>query len=300
MKTTKYIIYKITNLLNNKIYIGQHKTTNINDGYMGSGKVIRFAIKKNGKDNFKKEILFVYDNIHEMNSKERELVNEIFINQSNTYNLKTGGNKLYIVSEETKKLMSLSALNMKPELRQKIIDNTPIMTDETKRKLSIAAKNQIHKTGYALSNETKKNMKESHLGYVMPNSQKENISKALTGRIVSNETCLNISKSLMGRKLSSETKLKISNSKKKYYTNLSENERKKLRESNITTDTQKKKISVSVKKIWENDEMRKKYSEAAKNRPKIKCPHCHRLIDKSTSTRWHFDNCKLMKGLNNE
>jgi len=41
-----YYLYEIKNLINNKIYVGVHKTNDLNDGYMGSGKVIRRAIKK--------------------------------------------------------------------------------------------------------------------------------------------------------------------------------------------------------------------------------------------------------------
>ena len=86
-----YTVYKITNLVNNRIYIGAHKTKNIDDGYMGSGKLIRRAINKHGLENFEKEILFIFDNPDEMFSKEAEIVDENFIEEENTYNLKAGG-----------------------------------------------------------------------------------------------------------------------------------------------------------------------------------------------------------------
>ena len=86
-----YTIYKITNKINNKIYIGKHKTTDLNDEYMGSGKLIRSAIEKYGVDNFKKDILFIFDNEEEMNNKESELVTPEFIREDTNYNICVGG-----------------------------------------------------------------------------------------------------------------------------------------------------------------------------------------------------------------
>jgi len=86
-----YIIYKITNQIDGKFYIGSHKTKDLNDSYMGSGRYLQAAQKKYGMENFVKEILHVFDNPEEMYSKEAELVNEDFLVTQNTYNLKIGG-----------------------------------------------------------------------------------------------------------------------------------------------------------------------------------------------------------------
>jgi group I intron endonuclease len=86
-----YYIYKITNLCNNKIYIGIHKALFLDDGYMGSGKLLKAAIKKYGKKNFRKEILKTFDNEEDMILKEQELVTAEFVLDESNYNIMPGG-----------------------------------------------------------------------------------------------------------------------------------------------------------------------------------------------------------------
>ena len=86
-----HTIYKITNVLNGKIYIGKHSTNDIEDGYMCSGKYIKMAISKYGVENFKKEILFTFDEEKEAYFVEKEIVNEEFIKRSDVYNAIIGG-----------------------------------------------------------------------------------------------------------------------------------------------------------------------------------------------------------------
>lgn len=50
-------VYITTNIINGKQYIGSHATNNINDGYIGSGRIFLKAVNKYGKQNFQREIL---------------------------------------------------------------------------------------------------------------------------------------------------------------------------------------------------------------------------------------------------
>jgi len=86
-----YTVYKTTNQINGKFYIGTHKTTNLDDDYFGSGTLLKRAMARYGVENFKKEILFIFDNPNEMFAKEAEFVTEDFLAEENTYNLKIGG-----------------------------------------------------------------------------------------------------------------------------------------------------------------------------------------------------------------
>ena len=124
-----YIIYEITNTINEKIYIGKHKTKNIQDKYFGSGKLLKKAIAKHGKEHFKKEILFVFKTEREMNEKEREIVNEEFCKRDNTYNICTGGSG------------GFSYINQNRSFYEALKDRKAI--DEKKRKTTIGRKNPL-------------------------------------------------------------------------------------------------------------------------------------------------------------
>lgn len=87
-----YTIYRVTHLESGKCYIGKHQTENPNDGYMGSGQLIRRAVKKHGSSAFTKKVLHVFDTEEEMNAMEAELVTEEFCSRNDTYNLCPGGN----------------------------------------------------------------------------------------------------------------------------------------------------------------------------------------------------------------
>jgi hypothetical protein len=86
-----YYVYQIENIINGKIYIGKHSTSDLDDGYMGSGVLLNKAIKKYGIENFRKIILQVFDSGKDALAYEKELVTEEFLSRDDVYNLNLGG-----------------------------------------------------------------------------------------------------------------------------------------------------------------------------------------------------------------
>lgn len=78
-------IYKTTNIINNKIYVGKHKHDN-NHKYLGSGNLLKDAIKKYGVKNFKREIL---EHVTDENINQREIY---WIRELQSQNLEIGYN----------------------------------------------------------------------------------------------------------------------------------------------------------------------------------------------------------------
>ena len=189
-----YVIYKITNLINNKIYIGKHKTSDLNDNYIGSGVYIKRAIKKYGIENFKKEILHYCTSEEEMNNLELQIVNKDFLNRSDVYNINLGGlgswdyvnhtlhlngNKMVI---KNKTLEEIKAIRQKAIIKGKetrsIHKQDKDYIEEERKRRSLAMKNtwKIKKhpwIGRKHSVESKQKMSQSHenIGCGEKNSQ---------------------------------------------------------------------------------------------------------------------------------
>ena len=152
-------IYKTTNLINGKIYIGQKHSTKFDKHYYGSGKILKQAIKKYGKENFKIEILEESDNkdLDDLEIKYIALYDST--NPNIGYNILIGGN----VSNKSGKNHPMYGKHHTEESRRKISINTSKAqlgphhhnhSEETKAKISKANKGRI------ISQDKRKNMSE--------------------------------------------------------------------------------------------------------------------------------------------
>lgn len=173
-----HIIYKITHTNSGKYYIGAHSTNDVDDGYMGSGKRIRNAIKKYGINAFTKEILFFAFTEQYLYLIEQELVS-LTPDSFNIVPGGMGGDKVSFLSDEKKKEhaiktgiasrkhwenMSQEEFSRRQETARQIAknrDNTYLIErNKTNRHFG----EQNHFFGKKHSSETKEKMRLAKLG----------------------------------------------------------------------------------------------------------------------------------------
>ena len=183
-----YYIYRITNKINGKTYVGQHKYKKLNDDYMGSGKLIRRAQKKYGMENFEKEILYsriqyktTADDVERFAiAKERALGKA-------EYNIADGGQGGNLGEEVNKKLSEVhKGKHLSEEHKRRISEyrkGKPSCmkgkhhSEESKQKMSESWEYDKHFT-----EETKRKMSEAHKGYSFSEETKRKKSDSMKGK----------------------------------------------------------------------------------------------------------------------
>lgn len=183
----RYTVYKITNTLNGKYYIGKHQTDDPMDNYIGSGKAIQNAIKIHGRDAFVKEVLFDFDTEHEMNCKEKELITEEVVKDPMSYNIGIGGEGGPHFKGKKHSKESLE------KMRQRMLGVTFEYDrySESRRKSFFKEGNDFWKNrkSSSVSEETKQKIREKrkkqkppNLGRKMSEEQKEKIRQTLLNK----------------------------------------------------------------------------------------------------------------------
>lgn len=170
-KRIRYI-YRITNLINKKTYIGQHtvreERTITSDTYWGSGKLIGKARKKYGKENFKKEILisgeFTKD---EINALEIEYISKERSIGKAEYNISDGGESPFINVEFAKYAASKTDYD-KVSLSLEKYHASLSEKDKLERRDKISKTRKEKYSAGLLSNAGDKNPNFGHRGYKLP------------------------------------------------------------------------------------------------------------------------------------
>lgn len=108
-RKTKHFIYRTVCIVTNRYYIGMHSTANLKDGYLGSGKRLKYSVKKYGKDNHTFEILEFLPDRKTLAKRESEIVNETLLTDPLCMNLVRGGNGWYGFTNADHQLKCASA-----------------------------------------------------------------------------------------------------------------------------------------------------------------------------------------------
>lgn len=183
-----YYIYQTINLIDNKIYIGVHLSSDIqNDTYLGSGFYLRRAVKKYGRHNFKRIVLHQIESKQQAYLTERSIVNEQFIARPDTYNMKAGGKGGF----------------------PKDIDRSKIYTAQRNRKISESKKGRVFSDQHRQKlSQSLKGRKVWNKGVAMTDKAKHKLAVALTGKFVGENN------PFYGKQHTEQAKKKISEARK--------------------------------------------------------------------------------------
>ncbi len=193
------IIYKATNLINNKVYIGQtiqslaqRKAAHFYKSKNKKQKQFYFnnALNKHGKDNFYWEVIETIENKNILGEKEKYWIKFFKSNEKEFgYNL-TGGGEGFTQTKETKLKLRLANLGKK-------------LSPETKLKMSLSRKGRI------VSQETRDKIRKSSVGRKSSSEAIEKNRIYHLGRKQSKETIEKRVLKNIGKKRTLETKQKI-------------------------------------------------------------------------------------------
>ena len=184
-----YYIYLIVNKVNGNTYVGQRKSSKewYEDKYMGSGKLLKKAKQKYCIENFEKFLIQYCYSKEETNKAERFWIAEYRSRGKAEYNIADGGQGGHIVAitDETRRKLSEAARNISEETRRKLSEakkgkptwnKGKCHSEETKRKISDAMKHR------SVSDEVRRKISESHKGKTPWNKGKKGISTSCKGK----------------------------------------------------------------------------------------------------------------------
>ena len=232
----KFIIYKITNLINGKIYIGQTIRTlkqRFAEHKSSKTTLIGQAIQKYGRENFKIETVEKCKTLDKLNEREKFWIAQFNSKSPHGYNLTDGGDGApgFIPSEETKAKRSakMKGRKLSPEHYARLVEANRHHSPESYKKA--AEKNR----GRHLSPETRAKLSEAAKKRANTPEGKAHLKAARQKQIAmggfsadtlakmaaasrehhhSPESRAKIGAAHRGKKLSEETKLKISEAKR--------------------------------------------------------------------------------------
>ena len=190
-------IYKTTCLVNNKLYIGQHKAKKFSLTYKGSGSLIREAFNKYGKDNFKVELIEFCETAEIADNKEKYWIKHFNTTNLNIgYNILVGGQKGSFKgqhhSNEAKLKMHNAKIGKKlsPEHIEKIRQGKlgSKYPEESNKKRAQTLKDKYAKEGrvsphkgHKMSEESKKLISEYHKGKKLSEETRHKMSTTRQG-----------------------------------------------------------------------------------------------------------------------